>query len=269
MLHSFTLGFTTGNRFPRLPVAWLCWCVCCASWLMAVQPAAAHPFHISLAEMEWNPQAKHFEVSLKVHGLDIENALSRMTKRRVRLEVVEEADKLLAEYLTTHLYLHHLSADAASAARDGSLAVDAQKGLAEATGQAAETQAYVLPREALERNEDWATRRSTLKVVGREQEKSWLWIYVELKPPSTLLKSHAGSGKVEQAAEIADNSDSESKTESALATWPSDLTLVNRVLLDMIEGQINTVTIRHGRQRDSLKMDVKHPAWPFAREWIR
>ena len=58
----------------------------------------AHPFHVSFAEAEWNTKTKVLEVALKVNPNDLEDALRRQTKRRIRLEA-DAAEKVIAEYL--------------------------------------------------------------------------------------------------------------------------------------------------------------------------
>ncbi len=60
--------------------------------------ATAHEYHVSLAEVEHNPETGHLEVALKVLPEDLEEAVSGTRGTAVRLEA-DGADELLAAYL--------------------------------------------------------------------------------------------------------------------------------------------------------------------------
>lgn len=63
-------------------------------------PASAHPFHITLAEAEYNAETGKLEVALRIyHPTDLEEALSRRAGRRINLEKTEGADDLIMQYL--------------------------------------------------------------------------------------------------------------------------------------------------------------------------
>lgn len=67
---------------------------------VALAAAPAHPFHVTMAEAEFNPESKKLEVSLRVyHPLDLEAALSRRAKEPVTLDGTPEVDELIAAYL--------------------------------------------------------------------------------------------------------------------------------------------------------------------------
>ena len=55
-----------------LIVSGICWGGLATSQVLA--ESVVHPFHISVAEMEYNPKSKRFEVSLKMHASDLESA---------------------------------------------------------------------------------------------------------------------------------------------------------------------------------------------------
>ena len=69
--------------------------------------ANAHPFHISLAEIEFNPKSGRIEVSLKIQALDIEQAIATSTKHKFNLEKDSRADELLKAYVEEHLFVTH------------------------------------------------------------------------------------------------------------------------------------------------------------------
>jgi hypothetical protein len=123
---------------------------CCLPWPQAL----AHPFHISVAEMEYNPQTKKIEVSLKLHAVDFERALSQLAGRTVNVDK-QPIKELASAYLSERFYLVEPSV----ASRDAS--VDAVKDL---TGN----------------------KRSQLHFVGHELQTTWLWLYFELQPPETV-----------------------------------------------------------------------------------
>ncbi len=62
----------------------------------------AHPFHSTLAEMEWNAENGVFEVSLQFAGIEIEDELSSLHGRRISLESTSGAERLLQEYVEQH-----------------------------------------------------------------------------------------------------------------------------------------------------------------------
>lgn len=75
---------------------------------------------------------------------------------------------------------------------------------------------------------------SKVELHGKELETSWLWLYFELEPP-------AGD---------------------------EPLALVNTVLIDVIEGQINTVSVRHAGARQALSMTAKKSWGEYSRRWL-
>ena len=60
---------------------------------------AGHPFHSTFTEMEWNRDRGLFEVALQLPGLQIDDELSRLHKRRINLETAEDSERLLQEYI--------------------------------------------------------------------------------------------------------------------------------------------------------------------------
>lgn len=115
----------------------------------AVQAAspALHPFHISVAEMEYNAKSKRIEVSLKLHSTDLDNALSADLGKRVDVEK-DKVDKELTKYLEGHFYL--------------------------------------LPESAAKAEEiTEKTPLSKVHFVGKELDKGWLWVYFEMELPKS------------------------------------------------------------------------------------
>ena len=67
--------------------------------LTSPDPRAAHPFHVSLAEVEFNAESGKLEVALRVYPLDLEKALTLHAARRISIDDEPEVDALIAAYL--------------------------------------------------------------------------------------------------------------------------------------------------------------------------
>jgi hypothetical protein len=61
--------------------------------------AFAHPFHVSIAEVEFNAPRNRLEVALRLNPLDLENALRPPGGPAVDLEQTPEIDRRLNDYL--------------------------------------------------------------------------------------------------------------------------------------------------------------------------
>lgn len=91
-------------RLPtRVTAAALLWCAAlCGGAAQASslpRAAAAHKYYTSLAQVEYNAEAKSVEVTLRVFADDLELALTRRAGRVVSLDRTKEADRLVMAYL--------------------------------------------------------------------------------------------------------------------------------------------------------------------------
>lgn len=75
------------------------------SLLLLWRVALAHPAHISMTEMEWNPAAGNFEISLKLAPEDLELALSHFNGRSMTLAGEQSLDSLLRELIAARFHL--------------------------------------------------------------------------------------------------------------------------------------------------------------------
>jgi len=66
---------------------------------LSTLPASAHPFHVSVAELEYQPSTSTLEVALRLFPEDLETALRQRSRRRVHLERTRGIDRLIVEYL--------------------------------------------------------------------------------------------------------------------------------------------------------------------------
>lgn len=65
--------------------------------------AAAHPYHVSRAEIQYNAQRGTFEVALCVWPADLEKAIGQMEKKAIDLDTLTQAqrDAAVAKYVTS------------------------------------------------------------------------------------------------------------------------------------------------------------------------
>lgn len=130
--------------------------------------AAAHPFHISSAEIEYDPGSDRLQVSVKLQAVDLERALAQMSGKRIKLEQAG-VDEWVVAYLDRHLYLTQTvplnTADDPQAIRRP------LKNAVENPSQVA--QAKDIP------------PRSRVHWVGSELKGAWIWLYFELELPLT------------------------------------------------------------------------------------
>jgi hypothetical protein len=134
------------------------------TWILAVAGIntgyGVHPFHVCVAQMEWNADTKLWEVSLRLHPQDLEKAMTRARGMPTSLED-REFPELAIPFLNEKFFLVFPT---------------------EPT-----TRKELL--ESIERGAPLA--RSQLRWVGMEQERGWLWIHAELQPPTDDAKASA------------------------------------------------------------------------------
>ena len=65
----------------------------------AVSAEPPHPYHVSLAEVNWNPKSQKFEVALCLWPADLEKALAQQTGRPIDLAKEPDVDRLIEAYV--------------------------------------------------------------------------------------------------------------------------------------------------------------------------
>jgi len=65
-----------------------------------------HPYHVSLAEVNWNTKSHKFEVALCLWPADLEKALARQTGRPIDLEKEPNIDRLMESYIAKRFTIH-------------------------------------------------------------------------------------------------------------------------------------------------------------------
>lgn len=73
--------------------------------------ALAHKSHTSVAEVEWNPKSQRFEVAMRLHIADLEDAISFEKNDRFRLEGNKSAAKELSKYVSEHFTIRTKAAE--------------------------------------------------------------------------------------------------------------------------------------------------------------
>ena len=79
----------------------------------ASSAVAAHPFHVSLAEVEFNPKSKNLEIALRVWPNDLERAIQIQNKKKINIEKAKNADELILKYLELAFVVKGLDGKAA------------------------------------------------------------------------------------------------------------------------------------------------------------
>ncbi|MCR9201937.1 MAG: hypothetical protein NXI04_25125 [Planctomycetaceae bacterium] len=67
--------------------------------VMMTGPVFAHRSHTSVAEVEWNAQSQVFEVAMRLHIADLEDAISVRNKKKFRIESTDNAEQQIQAYL--------------------------------------------------------------------------------------------------------------------------------------------------------------------------
>lgn len=119
--------------------------------------SAPHPFHVSVAEAEYNPQTGMLEVALRVYGVDLERTLTKQLGKPCDLDNKAQRDKLLKDYIARRFRAESISTKKKSPPQ-GSQKSDPKQNAAKRT-------------------------IGRMNFVGSETEKADVWVYFELAPP--------------------------------------------------------------------------------------
>lgn len=136
-------------------------CVVAALFSSVGNAAEPHPFHVSMAEIEYNPASKSLEVALKLYAVDAEQALRLIRAKDVKFDFDNEAqrDKLLKRYLPPRFSVRIDKKQAKPAPPK----IDPVSGRAIAPSRIAKKPTM-----------------STFRYVGSEVDGAWVWAYFEL-----------------------------------------------------------------------------------------
>ena len=116
--------------------------------------ASAHPFAVTLTEVEVNAKERRLEVAMRVYPEQLERGLSRAAGKNVSIESDDDIDKRIAEYLARHF--------------------------------------AVLPPASEERQEEKPSKEPDvpkMKWVGKEVTPKGVWLYFEIPHEGPLAGS--------------------------------------------------------------------------------
>jgi hypothetical protein len=123
--------------------------------LVMTTTAAAHPFHASIAEAEFNAKTNKIEVAMRLHPVDLEAVLRQIEGKPVDLDKTKNIDQLIVSYLAANFRI----------IETGTAFEKAEK-VEAATKSKADRKALKL---------HW---------VGKEIARKWAWVYFEFDIPS-------------------------------------------------------------------------------------
>jgi hypothetical protein len=203
-------------------------------FFMPIAVQATHPFHTSLTEMDWNPQADRWEVGIRVDANDLEQAVLKHSGKSISLEK-HSADGPIESYVAAKFRLMPRGLLPVRSSDDTRQQTMLLGGLSDAqatNGSPTES----LQKEFIDRRDrvnpmpaqadsnrvtasGEKAESAPMYWLGHELEGSWVWLYFELE-----------------------------------VTGPGMPTVVvNSILGEINEDQINILSIRHGNSRYSLQ----------------
>ena len=199
---------------------------------------SAHPFHTCHAEMEFNSKTGRYEVSLRVLASDLEEALTRWQRskndwalkeqaslpkvwssqhavassspRRVDLVNARDIDGQIVAYLQSRISL-----TMSESKDEANTVAEARSGVPMSSQSPRDRP--LEPRDVL--------LRQGVHWVGKEFDKSWIWLYFELDVPRTN----------------------------------GGIALTNSIFFELNAGQINLCTLSRGETKLSLRTDARTP----------
>lgn len=168
-------------------------------WMGFQSTLLAHPFHLCVGQMKWSSENQVWEVSLRLHPQDLETAMTAdlLAANRSSKVSIDESNfaELALPYFEKCFFLRRTPSAMNRDELASILKQDAQES------------------ERKESEHKESADRSSLKWIGMEQERGWLWIHLEMSQP----KLESGRQKL----------------------WIS-----NALLLSIVNKQENTISIQ-------------------------
>ena len=134
-----------------------------------------HPYHVSLAEVNWNTKSHKFEVALCLWPADLEKALARQTGRPIDLEKEANIDQLMEAYIGKQFTIHSTNERTKKLETKQNTPANALTGGKTANPTAAKTQKSVVAAKA-----DSPAEPSKMKWFGHEADAKQVWLYFEI-----------------------------------------------------------------------------------------
>jgi hypothetical protein len=198
--------------FARRLVAVVLFCTCAGlAW------GLPHPFHTSVAELDWNSTSQRWEVSIRIHAGDLELALAQQWRRQIDVED-KEALPVIQEYLASRFALLPQAEVEDWAKRRPTAELSTNTTTSNDKQLEPPTAREEHSGDLAARNPQSAERSNKFEWIGQELEGNWLWLYFEIDQPK-------------------------------LAEQP--LALFSQLLTEVNEDQINLVSFRTSGKRVS------------------
>ena len=189
---------------------------------------AGHPFHSTFTEMEWNRANGRFEVVLQLPGLQIDDELSRLHKRRINLETVEDSERLLQEYIKSRFSVTGKGRDQCRLHWVG-MEIDARN-------------VWAYFEVELSGGDVQGTR---VIPTDPQIEKAPIW-GVSSNPDRASIDPQDSVWNDAVASELNHS-------------MPEELTIECRFLVDSLPGQVNTITLVDGPHRATTQLTSDQP----------
>ncbi|MCZ6835423.1 MAG: hypothetical protein O7G85_06575 [Planctomycetota bacterium] len=184
---------------------------------------AIHPFHISITEAEVvlnDDGVKVLQVALRVSPDDLEKALERRSRRRLTLETTKDIDHLIVEYLDDVFQIRHPAPDEDSKPTPLEPCPEPVAGHDDPQSESP-TPPSSHP-DAKKKD-----KTSIIRWVGKEIDVRYAWLYFEICLPEKGLKG---------------------------------LEFSNRIFFDIEPDQDNTVNLKDGNWKPSLRFN-RNETW--------
>ena len=185
----------------------------------AIGAEPPHPYHVSLAEVNWNAKSNKFEVALCLWPADLEKALARQTGRPIDLEKEANIDQLMEAYIGKQFTIHSTNERTKKLEIKQNTPATALTSGKTATPTTAKTQKSVVAAKV-----DSPAKPPKMKWFGHEADAKQVWLYFEIagEPGAKWTAENRvffelnddqlnhiqwnGSGKTETLVSNADNS---------------------------------------------------------------
>ena len=152
-----------------------------------------HPYHVSLAEVNWNAKSQKFEIALCLWPADLEKALARQTGRPIDLEKEANIDRLMEVYIGKHFTIHSANEQTEKPKKEQNTPANGRVGDKAANPTITITQNSVVAPSTPINTATVTTKGDSLakppkmKWFGHEADAKQVWLYFEIAGEPCLL----------------------------------------------------------------------------------
>ena len=152
----------------------------------AIGAEPPHPYHVSLAEVNWNAKSQKFEIALCLWPADLEKALARQTGRPIDLEKEANIDRLMEVYIGKHFTIHSANEQTKKPKKEQNTPANGRVGDKAANPTITITQnSVVAPSTPINTatvttKGDSPAKPPKMKWFGHEADAKQVWLYFEI-----------------------------------------------------------------------------------------